>query len=64
MYYTERKPKNKKGGGLGTYSSPNRKCVSETIKGRVWGRAGISFLVVSETVRVRPIGRGTLISPT
>ena len=30
---------------LGTYSSPNRKCVSETVRGR-------------------PIGRGTLISPT
>ena len=33
-YYTERKPKTKNGGGLRTYSSPNRKCVSET-KGRI-----------------------------
>ena len=37
--------------GLGMYSSPNRKCVSETRVRRVYGQAEISFPVVLETVR-------------
>ena len=40
VYYTERKLNNKNGGGLGTYSSLNRKCVSET---RVGYRVGQGF---------------------
>ena len=42
----------------GKYSSPNRRCVSET-KGRVEGQAGIYFRFVPETVK--GIGCGSLV---